>query len=52
MQDAFPVDEVRADRARARRMSDSALRDEVVELAQALIRIDTSNPPGQRDPGG
>ena len=50
MQDAFPLDEVRAARARARRMSDSALRDEVVELAQALIRIDTSNPPGNETP--
>jgi acetylornithine deacetylase/succinyl-diaminopimelate desuccinylase-like protein len=27
-------------------MSEGALRDEVVELAQALIRLDTSNPPG------
>ena len=31
-------------------MSDSALRDEVVELAQALIRLDTSNPPGNETP--
>jgi acetylornithine deacetylase/succinyl-diaminopimelate desuccinylase-like protein len=31
-------------------MSDSALGDEVVELAQALIRLDTSNPPGNETP--
>ena len=31
-------------------MSDPALRDEVVELAQALIRLDTSNPPGNETP--
>ncbi len=28
----------------------SALRDEVVGLTQALIRIDTSNPPGGETP--
>ena len=27
-------------------MSELSLRDEVVELARALIRVDTSNPPG------
>ena len=31
-------------------MSDSPLRDEVLELARALIRIDTSNPPGNETP--
>jgi acetylornithine deacetylase/succinyl-diaminopimelate desuccinylase-like protein len=31
-------------------MSESALRDEVVELARDLIRIDTSNPPGRETP--
>jgi acetylornithine deacetylase/succinyl-diaminopimelate desuccinylase-like protein len=31
-------------------VSDSGLRDEVVELAQALIRVDTSNPPGSETP--
>ena len=31
-------------------MSDSKLREEVVELARALIRIDTSNPPGNETP--
>jgi len=31
-------------------MSAAALRDEVVELAQALIRLDTSNPPGNETP--
>ena len=31
-------------------MSDSELRDEVVELARDLIRIDTSNPPGNETP--
>ena len=31
-------------------MSESRLRDEVVDLAQALIRLDTSNPPGNETP--
>ena len=31
-------------------MSASPLRDEVVDLARALIRIDTSNPPGNETP--
>jgi acetylornithine deacetylase/succinyl-diaminopimelate desuccinylase-like protein len=31
-------------------MSESPLRDEVVELARALIRLDTSNPPGRETP--
>jgi acetylornithine deacetylase/succinyl-diaminopimelate desuccinylase-like protein len=31
-------------------MSDDRLRDEVVELARALIRLDTSNPPGNETP--
>ena len=31
-------------------MSDSRLRDEVVGLAQELIRLDTSNPPGNETP--
>ena len=31
-------------------MSDSELRDEVVELARELIRVDTSNPPGNETP--
>jgi acetylornithine deacetylase/succinyl-diaminopimelate desuccinylase-like protein len=31
-------------------MADSRLRDEVVALAQALIRVDTSNPPGNETP--
>jgi len=31
-------------------MSNPALRDEVVQLAQALIRLDTSNPPGNETP--
>jgi acetylornithine deacetylase/succinyl-diaminopimelate desuccinylase-like protein len=31
-------------------VSDPGLRDEVVELAQALIRLDTSNPPGNETP--
>ena len=31
-------------------MSDSPLRDEVVELARELIRLDTSNPPGNETP--
>ena len=28
----------------------SSLRDEVIELTQALIRLDTSNPPGAETP--
>ena len=31
-------------------MSQADLRDEVLSLAQALIRIDTSNPPGAETP--
>ena len=31
-------------------MTDAELRDEVVGLAQALIRLDTSNPPGNETP--
>jgi len=31
-------------------MTDDGLRDEVLELAQALIRVDTSNPPGRETP--
>ena len=31
-------------------MTDAGLRDEVVGLAQALIRLDTSNPPGNETP--
>ena len=31
-------------------MPHGALRDEVVELAQGLLRIDTSNPPGNETP--
>ncbi len=31
-------------------MSDETLRDQVVELARALIRLDTSNPPGDETP--
>ena len=33
-----------------RAMSELDLRDEVVELARALIRLDTSNPPGNETP--
>ena len=52
MQEAFPIELVRALPPRARRMSGveplaSPLRDEVVELTRALIRVDTSNPPGR-----
>ena len=31
-------------------MSDAGMRDEVVELTRALIRVDTSNPPGNETP--
>ena len=47
MQDAFPVDLVRE--LAAPRERDGS-RDEVVELARELIRIDTSNPPGNETP--
>ena len=60
MQDAFPIERVRelARRRDDRRrpvsavepLTSSPLRDEVVELAQDLIRVDTSNPPGGETP--